>query len=50
VGRLLVGFDEPNGAVVEVADELLIVRGAHFTGPDDLGMVDISAVVDPMAS
>src|ERR1039458_521907 len=46
-GWLLVGFDEPNGAVVKVAEELLIVRGAHFASPDDLGVVDIGAVVDP---
>src|ERR1017187_3150446 len=47
--RLLVGFDEPNGAVVKVAEELLIVRGAHFASPDDLGVVDIRAVVDPFS-
>jgi hypothetical protein len=45
---LPVGFDEPNGAVVKVTEELPIVQGAHFTGPDDLGMVDIGAVVDPL--
>ena len=46
--RLLVGFDEPNGAVVEVAEELLIVCETHFASPDDLGVVDIGAVVDPL--
>src|ERR1017187_1556512 len=48
-GWLLVGFDEPNGAVVKVAEELLIVRRSHFASPDDLGVIDIGAVVDPLA-
>src|ERR1017187_8415290 len=47
--RLLVGFDEPNGAVVKITKELLIVRRAHFASPDDLGIVDIGAVVDPFS-
>src|ERR1017187_2574318 len=47
--RLLVGFDEPNGAVVKITKELPIVRGAHFASPDDLGIVDIGAVVDPLS-
>src|ERR1035441_10152140 len=34
--RLLVGFDEPNGAVVKVAEKLLIVWRTRFRFPDDL--------------
>jgi hypothetical protein len=48
-GWSLVGFDEPSGAVAEVAEELLIVWETHFAGPDDLGVVDIGAVVHPLS-
>src|ERR1017187_756730 len=49
-GWLLVGFNEPNGAVVKVAEKLLIVWRTHFTSPHHLGVVDIGAVVDPLIS
>src|SRR5712692_2960954 len=47
VGVVGVGGDEPDFAVVEVGEELGVLLGIKFACPEDFGVIDFGAVVDP---
>ena len=42
------GITQPDFAVFEVGEELAILLGIEFAGPDDFGVVDFGAVVHPL--
>ena len=47
-GRELVGFEQPDFAIREIIDQLLIGGLIHIAGPDDPGAVRIGGVEDPL--
>lgn len=41
-------FGEPNRTVLEIADQVLVVPLIHFADPDDLLVINIYSVVNPV--
>src|SRR5579864_2316563 len=46
-GRIVVRLEQPNLAIVKIAEQLRILVSAHAARPHDSGVVDVGGIVNP---